>query len=109
MTLHAASPAPRARPAGDCRCACGSLLARVVESGVELKCRRCKRTLLVPLPASARRGIPTPVEPIPVPEAADRLPDPLPRPEVPHPEPSSPARLPARGDARTRCRSPRDA
>ena len=27
---------------------CGSLLARVVAGGVELKCRRCKRTLLVP-------------------------------------------------------------
>jgi len=32
----------------DCRCLCGSLLARVVANGVELKCRRCKRTLLVP-------------------------------------------------------------
>jgi phage FluMu protein Com len=41
-------------PAGDCRCLCGSLLARVVAGGVELKCRRCKRTLLVPLePAMA--------------------------------------------------------
>ena len=34
---------------GECRCACGSLLARLVEGGVELKCRRCKRTILVPL------------------------------------------------------------
>ena len=33
----------------DCRCLCGSLLARVIPAGVELKCRRCKRTLLVPL------------------------------------------------------------
>jgi phage FluMu protein Com len=38
-------------PEGDCRCLCGSLLARVVEGGVELKCRRCKRTLLVPFEA----------------------------------------------------------
>jgi phage FluMu protein Com len=30
---------------------CGSLLARVVAGGVELKCRRCKRTLLVPFEA----------------------------------------------------------
>jgi hypothetical protein len=36
-------------PASDCRCLCGSLLARVVDGGVELKCRRCKRTVLVPL------------------------------------------------------------
>ncbi len=33
----------------DCRCLCGSLLARVVGDRVELKCRRCKRTLLIPL------------------------------------------------------------
>jgi len=46
---------PLRSDAGDCRCLCGSLLARVVEGGVELKCRRCKRTLLVPLaPESAR-------------------------------------------------------
>ncbi len=33
----------------DLRCGCGSLLARRVEQGVELKCRRCKRTLVLPL------------------------------------------------------------
>lgn len=38
-------------PAADCRCACGSLLARLVTGGVELKCRRCKRTHFVPLEA----------------------------------------------------------
>lgn len=27
----------------DVRCGCGSLLARVVDGAVELKCRRCKR------------------------------------------------------------------
>lgn len=32
----------------DVRCGCGSLLARRVGSNVELKCRRCKRTLLIP-------------------------------------------------------------
>ena len=31
----------------DLRCGCGSLLARRVAAGVELKCRRCKRTLLL--------------------------------------------------------------
>ena len=47
---------PRAR---DCRCVCGSLVARVVEDGVELKCRRCKRTLLVAIPEGAlsKRGV----------------------------------------------------
>jgi hypothetical protein len=36
-------------PAADCRCLCGSLLARMVRDGVELRCRRCKRTVVVPL------------------------------------------------------------
>lgn len=36
----------------DCRCVCGSLVARLVDDGVELKCRRCKRTLVVPLTRS---------------------------------------------------------
>jgi hypothetical protein len=29
------------------RCACGSLLARYVDGKVELKCRRCKRTIWI--------------------------------------------------------------
>ena len=54
-------------PAADCRCLCGNLLARWVEDGVELKCRRCKRTLLVPFPdAPARIVTPTRSRPIPV-------------------------------------------
>ena len=31
------------------RCTCGSLLARMVAGGIELKCRRCKRAVIVPL------------------------------------------------------------
>jgi len=31
------------------RCDCGSLLARVVPTGVELKCRRCKRQVIIRL------------------------------------------------------------
>jgi phage FluMu protein Com len=29
------------------RCECGSLVAKLVETGVELKCRRCKRLALI--------------------------------------------------------------
>ena len=52
----------------DCRCMCGSLLARVVDGGVELKCRRCKRTLLVPFDTSAETAASAarPIESIPV-------------------------------------------
>ena len=31
------------------RCACGSLLAKRVPEGVQLKCRRCKAMTVVPL------------------------------------------------------------
>jgi hypothetical protein len=33
----------------DLRCMCGSLVAKVIGSHVELKCRRCKRTLRIPV------------------------------------------------------------
>jgi len=45
-------PSGEAQPAsadGAFRCVCGSLLARRVPGGVELKCRRCKRVLVIPL------------------------------------------------------------
>ncbi len=54
--LPSADPIVRESPSGaapatshDCRCACGSLLARRVGAEVELKCRRCKRVLRIPL------------------------------------------------------------
>jgi phage FluMu protein Com len=34
------------------RCHCGNLLARLVPGGVEIKCRRCKRTIVIPLEKS---------------------------------------------------------
>jgi hypothetical protein len=62
MSHHALIPSP-APVEADCRCVCGSLVARMVPGGVELKCRRCKRTLIVPVsdrsrvrPASTIRG-----------------------------------------------------
>lgn len=30
-----------------CRCSCGSMLARVVREGLELKCRKCKNLILI--------------------------------------------------------------
>ena len=51
-TARAATARPadagRAHAEGDqCRCACGSLLARVVREGLELKCRKCKSLVLI--------------------------------------------------------------
>jgi hypothetical protein len=33
----------------DLRCECGCLVAKLVGSAIELKCRRCKRLALIPL------------------------------------------------------------
>ena len=33
----------------DQRCLCGNLLARLVEGGVEIKCRRCQRIVVLRL------------------------------------------------------------
>lgn len=33
----------------DSRCECGNLLARLTPRGVEVKCRRCKRVVLLPV------------------------------------------------------------
>lgn len=35
--------------ARDARCDCGNLLARLTARGVEVKCRRCKRIVVIPL------------------------------------------------------------
>ncbi len=42
-------------PATEVRCGCGSLMARVTARGLELKCRRCKRVVLLAR-ISERRG-----------------------------------------------------
>jgi phage FluMu protein Com len=50
---------PTPEPDAECRCDCGRLLARVVRGGIQLKCTRCKRVLLVPVTlarAEARAG-----------------------------------------------------
>ncbi len=50
-----APPARGAAACEDVRCGCGSLLARVVDGAVELKCRRCKRVWRLALGADAGR------------------------------------------------------
>ena len=41
------SGVPAVQSDGAVRCACGSLLARYFGRTIELKCRRCKRTVMV--------------------------------------------------------------
>lgn len=49
----------------DVRCDCGALLARKVPGGVELRCRRCRRSVVIRL-ADLERG------PVPVAACAPR-------------------------------------
>lgn len=41
-------------PEREVRCTCGSLMARVTVAGIELKCRRCKRVVVVPAPRDGK-------------------------------------------------------
>ncbi len=36
------------------RCECGSLLARLVKDRLEIKCRRCKRVMVIPIAAAKK-------------------------------------------------------
>jgi hypothetical protein len=56
MSLKPAAISGTTCAAEDIRCLCGQLLARLVENGIELKCKRCRR--LVTIPLSRIRGMP---------------------------------------------------
>lgn len=43
--------------AEELRCLCGSLVARVKKTAIELKCRRCKRVALIPFPKKERKAL----------------------------------------------------
>lgn len=38
----------------DIRCECGNLIAKLINEGVELFCRRCKRTFVLPVAEDVR-------------------------------------------------------
>jgi phage FluMu protein Com len=40
----------------DCRCACGSLMAKITPQGIEIKCRRCKRVQVISNRQTTRHG-----------------------------------------------------
>jgi len=74
------------RDPSECRCLCGSLVARRVPNGVELKCRRCKRTVVLPLEGLAHSAAPAP-EAIPLKmTCGQRPPSPEPCRLAPRPE-----------------------
>ena len=43
-----ASPMNRFAGCGETRCECGQLIAKVRDQGLELKCKRCKRIVVIP-------------------------------------------------------------
>ncbi len=61
-----------------CRCACGSLMARVVPEGLEIKCRKCKGLVVIShselaslMSAAAQASEATPREPSPASTTSD--------------------------------------
>lgn len=50
MTITKAASLDRSQTF-EARCECGQLIAKVCEQGLELKCKRCKRIVLIPFSA----------------------------------------------------------
>src|SRR5262245_22378037 len=48
ISMNNSTPPSSHSSGHDSRCLCGNLLARLHDAGVELKCRRCKRVVLIP-------------------------------------------------------------
>jgi hypothetical protein len=42
------SPSSHSADSGETRCECGQLIAKVRGQGLELKCKRCKRIVVIP-------------------------------------------------------------
>jgi hypothetical protein len=42
------SPTTPSADCGETRCECGQLIAKVQGQGLELKCKRCKRIIVIP-------------------------------------------------------------
>jgi len=41
----------------EARCDCGHLVAKLLTSGVELKCKRCKRLVIIPYTVEDQRNL----------------------------------------------------
>lgn len=53
MTAHTCAVNELAAPQ-EARCECGQLIAKLRKDGVELKCKRCKRIVLIPFESVER-------------------------------------------------------
>jgi len=42
------TPSPMSHCSDETRCECGQLIAKVCGQGLELKCKRCKRIVVIP-------------------------------------------------------------
>jgi phage FluMu protein Com len=45
------APNTHSADSGETRCECGQLIAKVQRQGLELKCKRCKRIVVIPFSA----------------------------------------------------------
>jgi phage FluMu protein Com len=46
--MSVTSPSHHSADCDDARCECGQLIAKVRGQGLELKCKRCKRIVVIP-------------------------------------------------------------
>ena len=51
---------PQAAAERETRCECGQLIAKLQQDGIELKCKRCKRIVMIPLASIEGWTIPSP-------------------------------------------------
>jgi hypothetical protein len=42
------NPSSQVRSSDEVRCHCGQLIARIIGEGLELKCKRCRRLVIIP-------------------------------------------------------------
>ena len=54
MLSHTCTVNELSAPLQEARCECGQLIAKLRKDGVELKCKRCKRIVLIPFESLER-------------------------------------------------------
>ena len=57
MAISNTSSSPERDQTRETRCECGQLMAKVCGQGLELKCKRCKRIVVIPFSSIEGWGI----------------------------------------------------